>query len=322
MIPAPVPSREPLLSDLAVPTRYTEQQVTSELLDQPAFAGAPRKLFICSTPRSGSYLLCRYMINAGLGVPHEYFNPIIMRDIAPRLGLGAAIEGLQWRRRTLRDRLPFGNNARAAEMRFVEKYIAALVPRRCQFGVFAAKIHFGQYTKVLDNPVGWKLLSGGLFVHLYREDLLGQAISTNVAHATGRWGIDDTVTTSPATGLDLNDPSSVDRTVENLAFDDLGWRVFLARNGISAVSVSYERICQDPFAFVCELAGRLGIDPGSLRRSYNEGREPVRRDPALPDKGQIARNYLNAIQKVQGAPAIGPGRPADAAMAHEPTAAA
>ena len=82
------------------PMRYSEHQVSSELLDQPAFAGAPRKLFICSTPRSGSYLLCRYMINAGLGVPHEYFNPIIMRQIAPRFGLGDDVAPLKWRRAT------------------------------------------------------------------------------------------------------------------------------------------------------------------------------------------------------------------------------
>src|ERR1700761_3134250 len=161
--------------------RYTEQQVTSELLDQPVFVGEPKKLFIFSTPRSGSYLLCRYLINAGLGIPHEYFNPVNMRQIAPRFGLGAAIEGLKWRPRSPMDRLPFAKAARTAETKFLEKYAAALVPRRCQQGVFAAKLNFGQYTKVLDNPVGWKLLSGGVFVHLYREDLLGQAVSTNIA---------------------------------------------------------------------------------------------------------------------------------------------
>ena len=284
--------------------RYTEQQVTSELLDQPAFSGKPRKLFICSTPRSGSYMLCRYMINAGLGVPHEYFNPINMRTITPRLGLGAAIQGLQWRRRTLRDRLPIVTPARAVEMRFVEQYIAALVPRRCQLGVFAAKIHFDQYTKVLDNPVGRKLLRGGLFVHLYREDLLKQAISLNFARATGRWGIDDTVVTPPVTTLDFFDTSALDGTVKELARDDLEWRIILARSGNPVVSVSYERICQDPFGFVVELAGRLGIDPGLLRHGYSEAREPVRRDPALPNRTEVARNYLNAMQKVQGAPAI------------------
>ena len=110
--------------------RYTERQMTGELLDQPAFAGEPKKLFICSTPRSGSYLLCRYMINTGLGVPHGYLNPIIMRQIAPRLGLGPAIEGLKWRRRSPLDRLPFGKAARTAEVNFLEKYVAALVPRR------------------------------------------------------------------------------------------------------------------------------------------------------------------------------------------------
>src|SRR5437762_2348430 len=111
--------------------RYTEAQITSELLDQPQFSGEPRKIFICSTPRSGSYMLCRFMINAGLGVPHEYFNPVIMRAIAPRLGLEKDIRGLKWRPRSLRDRLPLGNSDRVAEMEFVSKYIKALIPRRC-----------------------------------------------------------------------------------------------------------------------------------------------------------------------------------------------
>src|SRR5271166_5514597 len=101
--------------------RYTEAQVTSELLDQPEFTGEPAKIFICSTPRSGSYMLCRYMINAGLGVPHEYFNPVIMREIAPRLGLAKDIEGLKWRNRGLRDRLPFVKPERNAEIDFLNK---------------------------------------------------------------------------------------------------------------------------------------------------------------------------------------------------------
>src|SRR5438046_10004402 len=111
--------------------RYTEAQMTSELLDQPSFSGQPCKIFICSTPRSGSYMLCRYMINAGLGVPHEYFNPVVMREIAPRLGLGKEIKDLKWRRRSFRDRLPFGGADRAAEVEFLAKYTTAFITRRC-----------------------------------------------------------------------------------------------------------------------------------------------------------------------------------------------
>src|SRR5438067_13592554 len=101
--------------------RYTQSQLTSEILDQPEFIGQPCKVFICSTPRSGSYMLCRYMINAGLGVPHEYFNPVIMRQIAPRLGLKKEISRLKWRSRGLRDSVPFGKAQRAAEVQFLGK---------------------------------------------------------------------------------------------------------------------------------------------------------------------------------------------------------
>src|SRR5438270_743391 len=181
--------------------RYPEAEVTSELFDQPVFEGEPAKIFICSTPRSGSYMLCRYMIHAGLGVPHEYFNPVIMRQIAPRLGLRT--DKLKWRRVSRIDRLPFGKALRSAEVEFLRNYIGALVPRRCHRGIFAAKIHFDQFIRILDNSVGHKLLDGGLFIYLFREDLLKQAISRNYAYLTGRWGIDDTVSTRPATDRDL-----------------------------------------------------------------------------------------------------------------------
>jgi hypothetical protein len=73
--------------------RYAERQMTSERLDQP------RKSFIRSTQHSGGYRICRYMINPDLGAPHEYINPIVVRRIASRSGLGAAIEGLRRRQR-------------------------------------------------------------------------------------------------------------------------------------------------------------------------------------------------------------------------------
>ena len=177
--------------------RYTENQMTSELLDQPRFTGEPTKIFICSTPRSGSYMLCRYMINAGLGVPHEYFNPVIMRQIAPRLGLEKGIEKLKWRRRTLRDRLPFRQADRVAEEDFLARYMTVLIPRRCQGGIFAAKIHFEDYVTVLDNPVGRKLLDGGCSCISFARICCKQAVSRNYSYVTGRWGIDDTVSTRP-----------------------------------------------------------------------------------------------------------------------------
>jgi len=297
--------------------RYTEAQMSSELLDQPECTGEPVKVFICSTPRSGSYMLCRHMINAGLGVPHEYFNPVIMREIAPRLGLDRSIEGLKWRCRSIWDRLPFGNADRVREANFLARYIGALIPRRCQRGIFAAKIHFDQYTRVLDNPVGRKLLDGGLFIHLFREDLLKQAVSRNFSYVTGRWGDDDAVSTPPSAVSDLMDPTGVDRELKTLADEDRGWRVFLARNGLSPMSISYEQLCQDPPGFVAAIARRLAIDPGTLRRGYSEEGAPAARDDStLPSKSEVARRYLDAVRQLHGP------RPTDERPAESPARAA
>ena len=183
-------------------------------------------------------MLCRFMINAGLGVPHEYFNPVIMRQIAPRFGLARDIAGLKWRCRGLRDHLPFGKADRATEVDFLTKYLTALIPKRCQGGIFGAKIHYDQYIRVLDNPVGQRLLNGGLFVHIFREDLLEQAVSRNFAYVTGRWGIDKTVTTPPSARTDLLDVTGIDRELETLADEDRGWRVFFAKNGLFPISIS------------------------------------------------------------------------------------
>jgi LPS sulfotransferase NodH len=281
--------------------RYTEAQMTSELLDQPEFTGAPIKIFICSTPRSGSYMLCRYMINAGLGVPHEYFNPVIMRQIAPRLGLGESVKGLKWRHRSLRDRLPFGNRDRLAEMNFLDKYLSILIPRRCQGGIFAAKIHFGQYFIVLDNPVGRKLLDGGLFIYLFREDLLRQAVSRNFSYVTGRWGDDDAVTTAPVPQSDLFDATGINREIWTLADEDREWRLFLAKNGLSPLSISYEQLCKDPPGFVALIASRLALHPESLRHGYSEPVAPSGQDePALPSKSEVITRYLAAVRQIHG----------------------
>jgi len=56
--------------------------------DRPRRADAPtRRLVICSTPRSGSYLLCRQMINAGLGLPTEYFRERTVECLGARWGV-------------------------------------------------------------------------------------------------------------------------------------------------------------------------------------------------------------------------------------------
>ena len=170
--------------------RYTELQISSELLDQPEFAGQPKKIFICSTPRSGSYFLCRQMINAGMGVPHEYFNPIVMAQMAPRLGLEDDIRGLTWLPRHLAGSAPA--SAAGADRRrswpSCASTLSFLLARRCQGGVFAAKVHFRDFRRTLNNSIGDGLLENALFIQLHREDILKQAVSEHFGQLTGPLG--------------------------------------------------------------------------------------------------------------------------------------
>ena len=278
-------------------TRYSEAEVSSDLLDQPEYKGQVKKIIICSTPRSGSYLLCRYMINAGLGVPHEYFNPIVIRQMAPRLGLDNALAGLNWFDRGRRDHLLLRRGERAAERAFLEKYLDVIVRRRCQGDVFAAKMHFRDFRRVLENPIGYRFLEGALFVNLYREDLLKQAVSEHFGQLTGRWGIDDAVTTQPTPNPNFFDFDAIDHALASLSEQDRGWRTFLARRGAVPMSISYEALCEDPFSFVCAVALRAGVDPGTLRRGYTETAAYVSTDPTIPSKADVASRYLSASRE-------------------------
>ena len=107
-----------------------------------------------------------------------------------------------------------------------------LLARRCQDGVFAAKVHFRDFRRTLDNSIGDALLENSLFIQLYREDILKQAVSEHFGQLTGRWGIDDSVTTPPAANPNFFDPDAVDRALNDLADQDRGWRVFFARRGV------------------------------------------------------------------------------------------
>jgi LPS sulfotransferase NodH len=243
------------------------------------------------------------MINAGLGIPHEYFNPIVMRQMAPRLGLESDIRGLRWLPRLgfetpmgWRDRLLLRRRrAPAAELAFLRKYLSFLLTRRCQGGIFAAKVHFRDYRRTLANPIGDELLKDTLFIQLYRDDILKQAVSEHFGQLTGQWGIDESVTTTPAVNPNFLDPRAVDQTVSDLANQDRDWRVFFARRGIVPVAISYERLCEDPFAFVEVIARCIGVDPSTLRRGYSETGPQLVGNPALPSKGEVARHYLAAM---------------------------
>src|SRR5262249_48674272 len=133
--------------------------------DRASQQPAERTLIICSAPRTGSYELCRYLLAAGIGVPHEYFNP----NYARRLG----------------ERWLFSKNP--LEQSELDRYIKILRRRRAQGGVFATKLQFPHFNLILRNEHGRRLFEGATVVHLFRPDAAAQYASYRSALETGVW---------------------------------------------------------------------------------------------------------------------------------------
>src|SRR5262249_34535298 len=143
--------------------------------DRASQQPAERTLIICSAPRTGSYELCRYLLAAGIGVPHEYFNP----NYAWRLG----------------ERWGFARSP--LEPSELARYVGVLRMRRAQNGVFAAKLQFQHFDRNLRNRLGRQLFEGATVVHLFRSDAPAQYASYRSALESGCWDFSGRPTTTP-----------------------------------------------------------------------------------------------------------------------------
>jgi LPS sulfotransferase NodH len=150
------------------------------------------------------------MMHYGIGVPREYFNPTRIREFAALYKIAGLADG---------GRLAADKAAR-------QQYIIELFKHRVANGIFASKIQWGQYASFLENAEGDALLSQGHFIHLFREDLLAQAISRHIAVETGRWGVDGRVTSRPSPKPRFFDVDLIEGYLKLLAQANMNWRLF------------------------------------------------------------------------------------------------
>jgi trehalose 2-sulfotransferase len=253
----------------------TESEVNSSRFDQPPGALAT-KLIICSTPRSGSSLLCRAMMHHGIGIPHEYFNGLNASAIAPRLGAGDVAS----------PELEVDGAAR-------RRYIAALIGHRTINGIFAVKIQGGQFAQYFNRSLNTPLFHGAHFIHLRRGDLLAQAISFHVALLTGRWGRDGTTTTRVVQNPQFFDRAAIDNLLHVLADQDREWRLSFAHHGIVPLSLTYEGIKDDLPGALRNIATYTNLALPSYEFDYCESAPGEFRGPDEPAKSAIRQWFIH-----------------------------
>jgi len=230
------------------------------------------------------HLLCRALIHNGIGVPHEYFNGINAGILSSRYGLG-----------TVDSRhLEAGGAARRA-------YVAALLERRTINGIFAAKIQRGQFRQYFKSTESLELFQDAQVIYLYREDLLAQAISLHLSLLTGRWGVDDTVTTRPVADPQFFDNDLIAKHLEELATQDREWRLFFANNAIRPLFLSYEGIKDDLAGALRKIVTSFGLHLPSQDFTYVE-RSPIDFSaPGEPSKSEIRDRFLRAVRGCRAA---------------------
>lgn len=205
-----------------------------------------RGYIICTEPRSGSSFLCQLLQSTdSLGYPREYIahpahwqrqgEPDYPRDLAGQIGM-------------------------------------VLSRGATPNGVYAVKLFGWMYDAV--SGTDWQARLPGLhFIHLEREDLLGQAISDWRATQTGQFSSNR----APA-GKAEYDRRAIARRIAVFAHHQARWRRWFARNDIRPLRLTYEGVAADPQAAVDRVATLIGVNEPvpvdfsrvSLRRQSDE----------------------------------------------------
>ena len=221
----------------------SESELNDSRWDQLGHSiGACRNLWLCTTPRSGSWLLARQLLNAGIGVPHEYLTGWSRHAISRRLG------------------------PQPLEM---DEYLRWLMQnRRTENGVFAMKVHWWQLWKHWGElePV---MAPTDTYVYLHRRDVAKQAVSLYLARASQLW-----------TGVDADHPrrardqwlsefmqrhsarrhaENLQAEIERLIHANTNWQLFFSRRGVLPVSLEYESYVKSQAAGLSHIAEELGL---------------------------------------------------------------
>lgn len=229
--------------------------------DLGAAEPAGRTLIICSAPRTGSYELCRYLLAAGIGVPHEYFN------------LNYA--------RLLGERWAFPHSPLAPSE--LGRYVEVLRRRRAQGGVFATKLQFPHFYGYLRNEHGRRLFDGAAVVHLFRPDAAAQYFSYRTALESGIWDYSNRPTTQPMP-QDTTDFerffNQAMRELDVLMGQDAGFRCAFTLLGIRPLFITTDDLFADPHQTVRKIADsmQLPVNTVALDRAITQS-APYRRDP-------------------------------------------
>jgi LPS sulfotransferase NodH len=219
----------------------------------------PASYIICTTPRSGSTLLCRLLASTGrAGNPDSFYHrDEFMREWAAEWGLPDA--------------------DKTSRSDFDRAYLdAARRAGEAGTGIFGLRLqqeYMGLLSETLDRlypglPSDAHRLEQAfgtiVYIHLTRADKVAQAVSLVKAEQSGLWHRNADGTDYERLGLPREpayDFKSIHREVAALEEAERAWIAWFDRHRIRPISLSYEALADHPAETVIEICRALRTDP-------------------------------------------------------------
>jgi trehalose 2-sulfotransferase len=262
-------------------------------------AAPTRSYLICSTPRSGSTLLCEALTNTGVaGAPEEYYQHRRKTGL-PRRPLEyfeevrvPEAEEILGRYTRVDDELTLFDPRRFGSYR---EYVDWTIARGTSpNGVFGAKVMWGYFNGFVDslrdlqnNAVGstrtvceQTFPNLSLWVFMTRQDKVRQAVSLWKAIQNWTWRRDGGDGTLISEEL-VYSSQAIGHLVRQLEQHDREWMAFFGASGITPHVVVYEQLARDYQETAVGIVRALGIDPAEV--AFGE-RRMSRQSDAVSDE--------------------------------------
>ena len=218
---------------------------------------------ICTSPRSGSTLLCKMLTaTACAGVPESYFHTPSVADWLKEYGLRqagypnsvAALRAVfaQVSKQGRGATQLFGLRVQRPSFAFLVQHMALLFPE--------AKTDLARFEAAFGRT---------RFVHLTRQDKLAQAVSMVRAEQTGLWHRHadgrELERLAPASAP-IYDRLAIAQKMALLAGYDRSWLDWFEREQIDPLRIEYEDLAANPEAVLWQVMQELGCDPAAAAR--------------------------------------------------------
>ncbi|MDE0723096.1 MAG: Stf0 family sulfotransferase [Alphaproteobacteria bacterium] len=201
---------------------------------------------ICSTPRTGSTLLCSLLKSSGIaGTPHSYFR----RQDIERYAHAYGIENLD-------------------SIENYKAYAKASIQKTStENGIYGVRVMWGTLDEMVagfegkgaDREILESVFGAMKYVYLKREDTIAQAVSLLKALQSDIWHVESRAVKAQDEVIYCYDFDKLKELVSEMEAHNLAWETWFKENNIEPYRIVYEEYEKSPILETEKVLKQLGL---------------------------------------------------------------